>query len=476
MTPTLSAPVFRRVVAPPALPAAGGAASPWRLLLLGCLVLATLSLMLPSVPTYDPWAWLIWGREILHGDLVTTGGPSWKPLPVLFTTPFALLGDAGAPLAWLVVARAGGLLAVAMAYRLSKRLAGPVAGTIAAIGLILCDDFAFDVARGNSEGILVAVCLWGIERHLDGRGVDAFVLGIAAALLRPEVWPFVAAYGLYLWWRDGSRRTRSIVTGGGVLVAALWFVPEYIGSGDFLRAASRARQPTASSAANAAHPFLSVFDRSSSVLEPPVYVGAIVAVLLALHFRDRLVLALAAGSTVIMVTVAAMTQAGFAGNLRYVELPAAIVCVLAGVGWVRLGRAAWEWRGLLPVAAVLAAGAVFATPFVRDDMRSLHVAAASIADEAAVYGAAPEAIAAAGGAARLKTCGPIYAGAFQTQTVAWYMHLHQTEVRMFAGTPGTIVTTDFSSLANDSRFPTFSRTGHWVIGSSCGERTPWSEG
>ncbi len=470
-TDIISAPLPQRVVQLPPPTAARGA-SPWRLLLGACVLVATLSLLLPSVPTYDPWAWLIWGREIIHGDLVTTVGPSWKPLPVLFTTPFALLGDTGAPLAWLVVARAGGLLAVAMAYRLGARLAGPLAGIIAAAALILCDGFAFDVARGNSEGILVGLCLWAIERHLDGRRGDAFVLGVAAALLRPEVWPFVALYGVYLWRRDDTRRTRVVVASGGVLVAALWFVPEYIGSGELLRAATRARQPIAASAANAAHPFLAVFDRSSSLLTPPVYVGAIAAVLLALRVRDRLVLALAAGSTVIMLTVAAMTQAGFAGNLRYVELPAAIVCVLAGVGWVRLCGAAWSSRGALAMAAVLAVGVLFAIPYVRDDLRALRVAALSVADQADVYGAAPEAIAAAGGEAKLKACGPIIAGAFQTQTVAWYLHLHQTEVQIFASTPGTKVTTDFSSLASDPRFPTSSRTGHWVIGASCGTRMP----
>ena len=47
---------------------------------------------------------------------------------MIFTTPFSLAGDDGAPLLWLVVARAGGILAFAMAYRLGKRLAGPVAG------------------------------------------------------------------------------------------------------------------------------------------------------------------------------------------------------------------------------------------------------------------------------------------------------------------------------------------------------------
>ena len=67
------------------------------LLLLACLALAALSLLMVSAPTYDPWSWIIWGREITQWDLVTTDGPSWKPLPVLFTTPFSLFGDDAAP-------------------------------------------------------------------------------------------------------------------------------------------------------------------------------------------------------------------------------------------------------------------------------------------------------------------------------------------------------------------------------------------
>src|SRR3954464_2068018 len=76
----------------------------------GCLALALLSLLAPTTPTYDPWAWLIWGREILHLDLDTQFGPSWKPLPVLFTTPLAIV-PAAAPALWVAVARAGALAA-----------------------------------------------------------------------------------------------------------------------------------------------------------------------------------------------------------------------------------------------------------------------------------------------------------------------------------------------------------------------------
>ena len=45
-------------------------------------------------------------------------------------------------------------------------------------------------------------------------------------------------------------------------------------------------------------------------------------------------------ATILMIAVAAMTEGGFAGNLRYVALPAALVCVLAGAGWVELVRGA----------------------------------------------------------------------------------------------------------------------------------------
>ncbi|MDQ3934712.1 MAG: hypothetical protein M3340_08800, partial [Actinomycetota bacterium] len=73
---------------------------------LGCLALAALTLLLPSTPTYDPWTWMLWGREVAGLELDTRGGPAFKPLPVAVGTALAPLGDA-APWAWLVLARAG---------------------------------------------------------------------------------------------------------------------------------------------------------------------------------------------------------------------------------------------------------------------------------------------------------------------------------------------------------------------------------
>src|SRR5438105_13389896 len=91
------------------------------------LVIGALSLLIPSTPSYDPWAWLVWGREILHVDLQTTGGPSWKPLPVVFTTIFSLFGKAQPDL-WLVLARAGAVMAALMAFKLARRLTLELAG------------------------------------------------------------------------------------------------------------------------------------------------------------------------------------------------------------------------------------------------------------------------------------------------------------------------------------------------------------
>jgi len=89
------------------------------------LALAAATLLIPSAPTTDPWGWIVWGREITHHQFSTAigGAPSWKPLPVLFTTPLSAFGGA-APALWLVVARAGGLLALVAAFRLGSRLGG----------------------------------------------------------------------------------------------------------------------------------------------------------------------------------------------------------------------------------------------------------------------------------------------------------------------------------------------------------------
>ena len=111
-----------RATPPPKPRARGGCC------VLGASALAALSLLLPSVPTYDPWAWIIWGREIAHGDLSPRPARRGSRCRCSSRRRSALAGDDGAPLLWLVVARAGGMLAFAMAFRLGVAPGRPVAG------------------------------------------------------------------------------------------------------------------------------------------------------------------------------------------------------------------------------------------------------------------------------------------------------------------------------------------------------------
>ena len=452
--------------------AAAGAAAPrsWRGLLVGCVVLAALAHLLPAGPTYDPWAWIIWGREITEWDLDTRTGPSWKPLPVLFTTPFALAGDTAAPELWLVVAHAGGLLAFAFTYRLAARLAGWPAGLIAAAGLILADEFIRNFARGNSEGLLVGLCLWAIERHLDGRRRDAFLLGVAAGLLRPELWPFLLVYGLFLMWTDP--RARLLVVGCGALTLALWFVPEQVGSGDFLRAAERAREPNPDSAAFADHPFVETFRRSGAVLMAPLLVGAVIALVRAWSVGDRIRLSLGAVAAALMIAVAAMTEAGFAGNLRYVALPAALVCVLAGAGCVELVRDAGKRFGRARAMALAALLLAAAAPFVVAGVDKLAFDLDVVRAESELYDRLPPIVAKAGGSEALLRCGPVYAPPFEVQAVAWAMHLHSAQVGIFASPPGTVLAGHFSALGHDPRFPEITKNRRWFVGRNCRGATP----
>jgi hypothetical protein len=249
-------------------------------------------------------------------------------------------------------------------------------------------------------------------------------------------------------------------------------LPEYFGSGSLLRAAERAHDPNPDSAAFAAFPFLEVFRRSESVLTVPVYAGALVAVVLAWRRRREpfagVVVTLAVLSSTLMVAVALMTEAGFAGNLRYVALPAAMVCVLAGAGWVGLFRLLHR-RVSRAAALALAVAAVAASlPFAVDAVRSLDTSLDRVAQESDLYGPNLEAmIAKAGGEQALKACGPVYTGAFQTQAVAWYLHLHETQVIVYPFPPGTMIAPHFTANARDPRFPKVTETTRWMVGSTC---------
>ena len=137
-------------------------------------------------------------------------------------------------------------------------------------------------------------------------------------------------------------------------------------------------------------------------------------------------LSLGAVAAALMVAVAAMTQAGFAGNLRYVALPAALVCVLAGAGWVDLvrdaGRALRRGRGASALAALLLAAARAVRRRRRRQARASTSTscAPSPSSTTGCRRSSPSRAA----PTRCCDCGPVYAPPFEVQAVAWAMHVH----------------------------------------------------
>lgn len=438
ITVLLEEPTSDQDVSPRAQPA-GAAAAGTRgrlpaplLLVLACLALAALSLLAPSAPTYDPWSWIVWGREITHLDLVTTTGPSWKPLPVLFTTAFAPLGGA-APALWLVVARAGALAAVALAYLLGRALgAGRVGAGAAAVALATAPWWTANAWLGNSEALLVACVLGAVLAHLHGHRRGAFALAVAAGLLRPEAWPFLGLYGLWLVWRD--RGKLRLVAGGLALMPLLWLAPEQWGSGDLWRASNRAQTDLPpGSPGRAEHPALEILRSFWELLPRGVWAAvAVAAVAGVVAVRRRAipwpVLALGILATAWVALVAVMASTGYSGNQRYLIAPAAMVIVLAGIG------AAAALRVLPGVLRPLAAAGVLAAFALTGLLDTIDREPEAIA-QSRLPGDLQRAVADAGGAQRLRACGPIYTDPLLVPAVAWRlgMHLGDVDYRPVAG-------------------------------------------
>jgi hypothetical protein len=460
----------------------------WRLyaaLAVLALVVSALSLLIPSTPSYDPWAWIVWGREIVHLDLHTTGGPTWKPLPVIFTTLFAPLGSI-APNLWLIVARAGAVMAVVMVFKLCVRLTvdlgarvkpgqtgldaaarlapALLAGLIAAIALALSGGFLSDSALGYSEGLLTVVVLIAFDRHLDGRPRQAFAVGFAAALDRPEIWLLWGPYGLWLWWKDpGARR---LVAALFVLIPLLWFLPEYWGSGHLFRGVTRAHNPRSNSPAFAKCPFCTeLIHHAWPTVLLRIKVAAALAVGAAAFLlwqvnrsrpRFRLVGAreralagvIIAGvlGMVWWVVIGIMTQAGFSGNDRYLVLGAALIEVAGGVGWgwaaIALGSRLPRWIGHGSAAAGAGAGTaaqwiavgglglVFLVfpGWVGTSLISIPRTHGTLVYQAHLREDLAAAVRKMGGSAAVLGCGTVMTEGFQVPMVAWTLGVHTATV------------------------------------------------
>ena len=406
---------------------------------------AATSLRFPSNLSYDAWSWVVWGRQVMHLHLATAGGPTWKPLPVIFTTLLAPFG-AAAPNLWLVVARAGGIMAFAFAFVLALRLTRPpgaradvpsvLAAVIAAIGVVTLSKYASDAMLGDSEGLLAACTLLAILRHLDRAPRQALALGFLAALERPETWPLLGIYAVWLWREDATAR-KLIAIVGAVLVA-LWFGPELWGSGTLNRGVLSAEHPLPGSAAFARCPFCTeITAHAWPLIVTPFKLGIAIAIAAAAarawssrgaaDRRDLAVLTVGTGAIAWLLEDAALTELRFSGNNRYLLAPAAVLVLVGAVGWGTALRRLGDWLATIrfrtpvlacAVAALAPAGAAI-TAHRNADLISVDPPGASLRYQAELRDDLDDAVQEAGGVAKLLACGTIQTNRSEVPLMAW---------------------------------------------------------
>jgi hypothetical protein len=410
------------------------AARPAVLVAVALLVLSTiLVLWARTRPGFDPYGWLVWGHQTLHGSLDTNAAPSWKPLPFLFTVPYALFGHDQLWL-WMITAVAVSLSGVVFAARIAYRLVAAdaerrwpalVAGAFAGAALLGITDYWHYILSAQSDPMIVSLCLGAIDCHLSGRRRWAFVLAALAALGRPEVWPFVALYAIWCWRAIASMRW--LIVAGAAVVLLLWFgIPALTSRSAFVAANN------ALGSGRALHndKVLGTINRFLDLQTTVLALVALMSVAVAVWRRDRVTLALAAGTVAWVIVEIAFALHGWPGLPRYMFEAAGFLVVIAAVGIGRLLTEPWRlsaaagWAGV--GVAVVIAGAL--VPPAVSRARSEHSDIVAQRARTKEINRLRGTIDRLGGPARLRACGePLTRLEYQT-TLAWELGVNVSKV------------------------------------------------
>ena len=353
------------------------------------VVSAVLVVWARTRPSYDAYGWLVWGQQTLRLSLDLGGAPSWKPLPYLFTVPYALAGHYQLWL-WMLtataVALAGPVFAGRIAFRLSggsevrvdperiRRYAPYVAAVFAGAAVLGLEDYFHYILSSQSDPMLVTFVLGAIDMFLIGRYRWTLLFGLLAALGRPEVWPFLGLFMVWAWFK--VPRMRWMLIGCVAVIAFMWFgIPTITNgrpniSGELAKLSPRALHHNR---------LVGTFDRFTELQYLPVWIAALLTAAVALVRRNLVVVALTAGALAWVVVEIAFAYHGWPALPRYMFEAAAVAAVVAGVGvgWVlleapRIGRGAPRWAGILVVAVLVVALVPAALTRARTERRDLR--------------------------------------------------------------------------------------------------------
>jgi hypothetical protein len=444
---------------------AGGRARPlWRwwvwVLVSAAVIGGAVAIVLQTgmTPSFDAYGWLIWGHQVLYGNLNLNAAPSWKPLTIIFTLPMALFGGLSPRL--LSIVMAAGTLAMApfagrIAYRLiiSDRASGTltrrvvvaawIGALFAAVGVLGLQ--GHDVPNhigppqslwqltfiADSDPLCAAIVLAAVDAHLSRRPQLVYVLLFLAGLNRPEAWAFMFLYGVYLIWRVPGSRT--LVIGGWVLVLVAWYLPTAVAAKSIFQA-SKLDQGKASVITG--EPVLPVLQRWVTFYEWPMQAAALLGVAIGLLRRDPRVLGIAAAAAVWLAVEMVFALHGFSSVARYMIEPAALMVALAGYGIgqalagpsERLTRPAARWTVSLLGAGLAVGLLVGVGSFLHIRESRVRGQVTGVRNYGVVKHHLSDVIARAGGPRAILACGPPAAlNQYQTQ-LAWTMGLNGNQV------------------------------------------------
>ena len=398
-------------------------------------------------PGYDPYGWLVWGYQLLHWNLNLGGAPSWKPLPLLATAPFALFGH-NALYLWMVLSVAvsfsGTVFAARIAYRVVNRdgrhlWPAVVAALIAGLGMYgiqdningTLDPYLHYVLSVQSDPMIVSLVLAAIDFHMSGRRRWVIAMLVLAGLGRPEAWPILGLYSLWCWRHRPDMRW--FIGISLVLLVVLWFGVPWITNGRPLLAGDLAQGSPRELHQNK---IIGTIDRFKTLNLWPVWLVALAAVAWAgVRWRrlragmpdgagepggtaqpagaepeaaDRLlVLGLAAGVLIWLVVEIAFAIHGWPAVPRYIFEPAVVVVLLAGIGFGWLLTEIPLRLGMPRAAGIVLAAALFVCLIpagitrLRREHKDLHDQQARTTEinKLSTY------IAGLGGPARIEACG-----------------------------------------------------------------------
>jgi hypothetical protein len=432
--------------------------APWRpspalrsVLIWGVAVIAVstgIVLWARTRPGFDPYGWLVWGHQTLGGALNTNAAPSWKPLPFLFTVPFAVFGRYELWL-WMItcvaVSLGGAIAAGRITYRITiwpaaepdraRRYAAIAAGAFAGIALLGIRDWWHYMLSSQSDTMIVALCLGAIDCHLSGRPRWAFGLGALAALGRPEVWPFLAVYSIWAWRKIPSMRW--LIGVGIALIVLLWFgIPAITSRSPFV-AGSNA---FGSGRRLKSNRVFGTIDRFLDLHETPLEIAAVLSLLIAALKRDLVTLVLGAAALAWVLIEIAFSLHGWPGLGRYMFPAAGVMVVVASVLVGRIladlppflasrlpalrSPAAGLAAGILLVAVLVGTLVPSAVSRARIERRDLKAQRARTKEINRLSGVVDS----LGGPARLNRCGePLTRLEYQT-ILAWTLKINVVKI------------------------------------------------